>query len=278
MKAFPIPVVAFGPGSQEEDESLDYLPMPQGMETFAMPGLPEDADPDQRRAAAVVLRVLLEQMRARPFGAGPYPRIDLSARDPALIRLVNDALGQGEVSALAQRPAPLRVQETAFAGVWRVVRPGYDGIEACAMPAAVAESALALPSNLRELLPAPEGAMNAPAVLRELFDVAAAWQEGDAPHIVNLTLLPMSPADLAYLNAALGPGTTAILSRGYGNCRISSTGVPRVWWVQYFNSMDQLILNTIEVTSMPEVALAAREDYEDSIERLEEYLAAIAED
>jgi len=30
--------------------------------------------------------------------------------------------------------------------------------------------------------------------------------------------------------------------------------------VQYFNNMQTLILNTIEVTRMPEVALAARED------------------
>ena len=33
MKDFPIPVVAIGPGSQLEDEVLDYMPMPQGMET-----------------------------------------------------------------------------------------------------------------------------------------------------------------------------------------------------------------------------------------------------
>jgi len=34
MHAFPIPVVALGPGSQQEDETLDYLPMPHDMRTF----------------------------------------------------------------------------------------------------------------------------------------------------------------------------------------------------------------------------------------------------
>jgi hydrogenase-1 operon protein HyaF len=51
-----------------------------------------------------------------------------------------------------------------------------------------------------------------------------------------------------------------ILSRGFGNCRISSTAARNVWRVQYFNNMQTLILNTIEVVTMPEVAIAARED------------------
>jgi hydrogenase-1 operon protein HyaF len=45
--------------------------------------------------------------------------------------------------------------------------------------------------------------------------------------------------------------------------------------VQYFNSMDHLILNTIEVATVPEVALAAPEDFSDSLERLDEWLATL---
>ena len=67
---------------------------------------------------------------------------------------------------------------------------------------------------------------------------------------------------------AVGP--VAILSRGFGNCRISSTAARDVWRVQYFNNMQTLILNTIEVVDMPEVALAAAEDLADSRERLGE--------
>jgi hydrogenase-1 operon protein HyaF len=45
--------------------------------------------------------------------------------------------------------------------------------------------------------------------------------------------------------------------------------------VQYFNSQDALILNTIEVTEVPEVACAAALDLEDSAERLAEVIAWI---
>ena len=64
----------------------------------------------------------------------------------------------------------------------------------------------------------------------------------------------------------------SILSRGYGNCRISSTGTRHVWWVQYFNSQDRTILNSLEITAVPSVACAAPEDITDSAQRLEEIM------
>jgi hydrogenase-1 operon protein HyaF len=88
-------------------------------------------------------------------------------------------------------------------------------------------------------------------------------------HVVNLTLLPLSPEDTAHLDAVLDGGAVVILSRGFGNCRIPSTVARDVWRVQYFNNMPQtLILNTIEVTRMPEAAVAAREDIVETRARL----------
>ena len=45
-----------------------------------------------------------------------------------------------------------------------------------------------------------------------------------------------------------------------------------LWRVQYFNSMQTLILNTLEVVEVPEVAMAAADDLADSRERLRELL------
>ena len=42
--------------------------------------------------------------------------------------------------------------------------------------------------------------------------------------------------------------------------------------------MNNLILNTIEVTPVPEVALAAPEDYADSLERLGEWLQTLGDE
>lgn len=119
--------------------------------------------------------------------------------------------------------------------------------------------------------------MNAQALVEDIRMQATAWTNGDAAYVVNLTLLPVSDADLDTLYGWLGHREVSILSRGYGNCRITSTRLRNVWWVQYFSSMDALILNTIEITGMPEVALAAEEDFADSVERLREYLDMMVE-
>jgi hydrogenase-1 operon protein HyaF len=87
----------------------------------------------------------------------------------------------------------------------------------------------------------------------------------------------MTPDDHRVLEAALPVGPVAIMARGFGNCRITSTGARDVWRVQYFNSMNTLILNTIEVVDVPEVALAAAEDLADSRERLGELVDWMSE-
>ncbi|MEY9750963.1 hypothetical protein ABIF65_010337 [Bradyrhizobium japonicum] len=62
--------------------------------------------------------------------------------------------------------------------------------------------------------------------------------------------------------------------RGYGACRVQATGTRNVWSVQFFNSTDNIILDTVEVGGVPIVALAADEDFQDSAGRVQEILEA----
>jgi hydrogenase-1 operon protein HyaF len=109
-------------------------------------------------------------------------------------------------------------------------------------------------------------------VLFELEDQRRRWQAGQTPHVVNLSLLPLTVDDIGYMDLRLGTGRVLILSRGYGNCRITNCCVPHTWRVVYYNSMDTVILNAVEVTDMPDVACAAPEDLCDSLERLQEVI------
>ena len=118
----------------------------------------------------------------------------------------------------------------------------------------------------------PDGVANAPALLTELGAALGQYEASGRTHAINLSLLPHTEADLEYLADKLGRGLVTVLSRGYGNCRISATGTAHVWWVQYFNSQDALILNTLEVARVPDVACAAPEDLEASAERLAEII------
>lgn len=295
MKPFPIPVVPagailgdfagipglIGPGTQGDD-APSYLPMPQ-MDTFSAPRIPENASQDTIHAAAAILGPYLETLSIERFARAPAARLDLGGLEAGVLEVITQSLGYGEVSAFTVAPEHWRVQETAFAGLWRILRLDAeqrivaDTLEASPIPALLAD--LMRTTGAAQLAPPhyPEGVMNAEALVEELRAQAARWRPGQMAHVINLTLLPVTDTDLDTLYGWLGHREVSLLSRGYGNCRITSTRLKNVWWVQYFNSMDTLILNTIEVTDMPEVALAAPEDFADSLERLGEYLALMME-
>ena len=282
QRPFPIPLVStMGPGSQIEDEELDYLPMPQGMSTYQPPRLPEPDALDGHGAAIAVLDQVLAVLQAAIRGESVAP-VDLSGLGAADREIVNQALGEGEVGAQVadgQGSALVQVQESVFAGVWRVIERLPDGglqdrIEVGAIPEVLKTCARQDgASGHRPAARLPEGVMNAPTLLQELHDHRQQWRVGQSAHLVNLSLLPLSPADMACLEEQLGTGRVVILSRGYGNCRISSTRVPTTWRVVYYNSQDAMILNSIEVVDMPEVACAAPEDLVDSEPRLREVMA-----
>ena len=282
MKAFPIPDTTIGPGSQAEDDMPEYMPMPQGMETFRAPVLPEPEELAECVLAHRALRETLAQLALARQGAGSLG-VDLSGLTAPDLKLVNQVLGEGEVSAVVssgeEGSYELRVQESVFAGVWRVVASAHgvvtaDTIEVGAVPQALKAAAL---QDRSATVPRWQGALpanvqNAPALLAELEDQWLAWQPGQLAHVVNLTLLPMSVEDIGFLDHHLGTGRVLILSRGYGNCRITNTRMPNCWRVVYYNSQDLVILNTVEVIDLPEVACAADVDLHDSHERLGEVL------
>ncbi len=281
MKAFPIPVVALGPGTQTEDEHLDYLPMPKDMDTYRAPMLPEPEEIAGRAAAREALvQVLALLDQAADGGAGG--QVSLQALPSEDRQLINQMMGEGEASAIVREESSsleVRIQESVFAGVWRLMTFSDgalvdDVVEVGPVPALL--RVVAEEDAEREyqpwLGPLPPNVQNAPLLVDEVRDQVARWQPGHTSHVVNLTLLPVTPEDIGFLDHQLGTGRVLLLSRGYGNCRISNTRLPHCWRVVYYNSMDKVILNTVEVVDMPEVAMAAPEDLRDSHERLSDVL------
>jgi len=286
MKEFPIPIRAVGPGSQPDDEDaeLDVMPMPRGMNTFEMPRVPEKVDGVALAASRDLLARLLAELRAwHPERERQGPRLGLDGIDAAVLDATNQALGEGEVSIQLAGERRFRIQETVFTGLWRCLELDADGqllhdwLEAAPVPALVGEAAHAASAPALAKVAWPPGAMNSPALVAEIAGRLADRTPAARAHVVNLTLLPMTPDDHAVLERALPVGPVAIMSRGFGNCRITSTGTRDVWRVQYFNSMNTLILNTIEVVEMPEVVLASAQDLVDTRKRLAELVDWMSE-
>jgi len=279
-----VPPTGYGPGSQPgaDEEGLAYLPMPSGMRTYE-PHVPEVGDVARVGPALATLAAVQEALAAwTPVGGAVLPLDGLDAANRAFLA---ETLGEGEVSILVEADGErIEVQEATFAGVWRVraaaakAGPARERIEVAAFPRGVAVRAFGRePAADPVVAAAPmPGAVNAPAMLTEILHRARTRRPGERPHVVNLTLLPHTPEDLAMLEARLGRGGVTILSRGYGNCRIDATATAGVWRIRYFNSSDTLILDTIEIVEVPEVACAAPEDIADSAGRLADVLVALA--
>ncbi|WP_193176670.1 hydrogenase expression/formation protein [Oricola nitratireducens] len=264
-----------GPGSQpgeEDGAALDYLQMPSGMMTFSTPNLPESEEAEGLEAGMAALENVLAITRDTGIGS-----VDLTGLDESNRAFVNQVLGEGEVSVIAGSAA--QAQEAVLAGVWRVRETGHDGdvsrdyVEVGAFPARILAAAF---DGAQQQVPIATSfgpnIFNAPPLLPEINEYIPRVNGAAAAHVINLSLLPHTEEDLTYLNDVLGRGVLTILSRGYGNCRITATATGNVWWVQFYNSQDTMILNTIEITAVPEVACASPEDIADSAGRLDEIL------
>lgn len=269
-----------GKGGQAAHESLAFVPMLHDMAARREPAVPAPEMLAAQAGALGALRAALTALRRHLAGEAVEP-IALDMLTDIERSLVDQMLGEGEVAARVMGETGAQTQESVFAGVWRVhcreaEAGARDTIEVGAFPRSIAAAARAdgqplppLPATL------PQDAMNAPAVLEELRVRARAWLSGranGAPRVVNLSLLPLTAGDSALFEQQLGRGRVMVLSRGYGNCRILNTRATGVWRVTYFNSRDMIVLDTLEVGDVPEVACAARQDLEDSAGRLAEVL------
>ena len=283
MRAINIPIRSLMP---EPEDAVEFMPMPREMATFEMPRLPEPGPGNDVAGARDVLQAFLPHVDAWLENGGEPPALDLVGLPPDSLRVLNEALGEGEVAAIvdaSHADHEIRVQETVFSGVWREQHfdPSgallHDYLLAAPIPPVVGAVAREHAATALRALELPVGAMNVPALVNELQDAMDRSGPATPAHVLNLTLLPLSPEDTAHIDRVLDGGSVVILSRGFGNCRISSTAARNVWRVQYFNNMQTLILNTIEVVEMPEVAIAAREDLVETRSRLADLLQWMGE-
>ena len=286
MKEFPIPVRAIGPGSQPDDDDveLDVMPMPRGMSTFEMPRVPEKVDGAALAASRDLLAKLLVALQAWDPERDPQgPRVPLDGIAAGVLDATNQVLGEGEVSIQLAGERRYQIQESVFTGLWRCFEVDgaggllQDWLEAAPVPAIVVEAARAASVPALPKVDWPPGAMNSPALAVEIAGRLADRAPATPAHVVNLTLLPMTPEDHAVLERVLPVGPVAVMSRSFGNCRVTSTLARDVWRVQYFNSMNTLILNTIEVVEMPEVVVASAQDLMDTRTRLAELIEWMSE-
>ncbi|MCM2312067.1 MAG: hydrogenase expression/formation protein [Steroidobacteraceae bacterium] len=267
------------PAAVAGDDQLRLIGMPTGLVRPARQALAAD---QLTPAAREIMDAIVADLRERAATPDlPVKRFNLAALDEDGRAAIADILGEGDVWAkVGVGDRFWRVVESVLAGVWRLESSTSDGateecIDVGPVPGPILRAATELPHATIDIpRQMPQGAMNAPYLLAELQDRSANYQPGAENHIINFTLLPLTDVDSEVLTAVLGQIPLVIRSGGYGSSRVFATGLRHVWAVQYVNGMGSVILDTLEVGGVPVAVLAAKEDFEDSAERLAEILVS----
>ena len=87
-----------------------------------------------------------------------------------------------------------------------------------------------------------------------------------------LKSLPMAPGEEQRIESALGEGEVRAELQALGPTVVQETAYPGVWLVTHRNAENEVVARFIEVTRMPEILMAQREDIERGIEKLESEL------
>lgn len=110
---------------------------------------------------------------------------------------------------------------------------------------------------------------NAPPLLRELAEQVRHLLETGEPSAIDLSALPLTPADLDWLREKLGGGEIAVTLQAGGESTLDETACAGVWWVTHRNEQGAVASQFIEVAFVPELVKAHPADVAIGRERLE---------
>ncbi len=117
---------------------------------------------------------------------------------------------------------------------------------------------------------------NAPVLLREIAAYVRLLIEKGEGTAIDLSAMPLTPADLDWLRDRLGQGEIDITLNAEGESSLSETACPGVWWVDHRNERGVVTSRFIEVAEVPELVKAHPEDVKIGLEHLESLISDLS--
>jgi hydrogenase-1 operon protein HyaF len=132
----------------------------------------------------------------------------------------------------------------------------------------------AIPIHVINAPPADSGLTgNAPPLLRELLEQVKRLLDTGETSAIDLSALPLTPADLDWLRDKLGAGEIAVTLQASGESTLNETACPGIWWVTHRNEQGAVTTQFIEVAFVPELVKAHPQDVALGQEHLELMIA-----
>ena len=110
---------------------------------------------------------------------------------------------------------------------------------------------------------------NAQPLLRELLEGARRLLATGEASSIDLSALPLTPADIDWLREKLGPGEISVTLQANGESTLNETACPGVWWITHRNEHGAVTAQFIEVAFVPELVKAQPQDVHIGSEYLE---------
>jgi hydrogenase-1 operon protein HyaF len=134
----------------------------------------------------------------------------------------------------------------------------------------------AIPIHVVNALPGERGLSgNAPPLLHELLEMVHRLLDAGETSAIDLSALPLTPADLDWLHEQLGNGEISVTLQASGESTLAETGCSGVWWVTHRNEQGTVTSQFIEVAFVPELVKAHPQDVAVGRERLELMISAL---
>ena len=110
---------------------------------------------------------------------------------------------------------------------------------------------------------------NAPPLLREVAEQVKRLLATGESSAIDLSALPLTPADLDWLREKLGTGEISVTLQANGESTLNETACPGIWWVTHHNEQGAVTSQFIEVAFVPELVKAHPQDVQIGYEYLE---------
>ena len=110
------------------------------------------------------------------------------------------------------------------------------------------------------------------SVIAEIGRMLEALSESGQAGSIDLRSLPLSDADRAQLEEALGRGEVRAELELAGNSEVWETTYPGVWWIRHRGAGDKIATEEISVCAIPEILITHPVDIKAAAGRLREEL------
>ena len=107
------------------------------------------------------------------------------------------------------------------------------------------------------------------AVLSEIANLLENLARTGESSSIDVRSLPLFPGDYAAIRETLGTGEVSARINALGPTQIQETAIPGVWWVTHFNDNEETLAEFIEITVVPEIIPASRDDLATAREQLQ---------